>query len=144
MEIYRPQRKAYNVPIVPLIDILAILLIFVIVTSSRKKPRPVVAINLPTVEQLPMAEIEVERSVLRLTDEGEIYLDEVKVLEGELVAYLKAFQVTNPGRELELEADSESSLGGLFEVWEALSQVGIEFKDVPTRIKVAGTEQESN
>lgn len=140
MELYRPKRKAYNVPIVPLIDILAILLIFVIVTSSRKKPRPVVPIDLPTVKEVATAELSVERSVLGITKEGEILLENVNVPEGELSDYLKAFQTVNPGRKLELEADEGSSLGQLFTVWEALSEVGIELKEVPARIKMATEE----
>lgn len=143
MEIYRPKRKAYLVPIVPLIDILAILLIFVMVTSTRKKPRPVVAIDLPTVREVPSTQINVERSVLAITKEGEILLEGVSVPAEELAAYLKAFQTVNPGRLLELEADEEASLGQLFIVWEALSNVGIELKEVPARIKLEPVEEES-
>lgn len=137
MELYRPKRKAYNVPIVPLIDILAILLIFVIVTSTRKKNRPVVPIDLPTVREVASAELSAERSVLAITKEGEILLENVAVPDGELADYLKAFQTVNPGRKLELEADEGSSLGQLFTVWEALSEVGIQLKEVPARIKLA-------
>ena len=124
-------------PIVPLIDILAILLIFVIVTSSRKKPRPAVPIDLPTVTEVATTELIAERSVLAITREGEILLENVSVPEGELADYLKAFQTVNPGRKLELEADEGSSLGQLFAVWEALGEVGLELKDVPARIKLA-------
>ena len=137
MELYRPKRKAYNVPIVPLIDILAILLIFVIVTSTRKKTRPVVPIDLPTVKEVATSELSVERSILAITKEGEILLEGVEVPNGELADYLKAFQTVNPDRKLELEADEGSSLGQLFTVWEALSEVGIELKEVPARIQMA-------
>ena len=140
MELYRPVRKAYNVPIIPLIDIMAILLIFVIVTSTRKKTRPVVPIDLPTVKEVATAELSVERSVLAITKEGDILLENISVPDGELGDYLKAFQTVNPGRQLELEADEGSSLGQLFAVWEALSEVGIELKEVPARIKVGAEE----
>ena len=140
MELYRPKRKAYNVPIVPLIDILAILLIFVIVTSQRKKTRPVVPIDLPTVKEVASTELSVERSILAITKEGEILLEGVEVPAGELADYLKAFQTVNPNRKLELEADEGSSLGQLFAVWEALSEVGIELKEVPARIQMATEE----
>ena len=140
MELYRPKRKAYNVPIVPLIDILAILLIFVIVTSTRKKSRPVVPIDLPTVKEVASTELTAERSILAITKEGEILLEGVEVAPGELADYLKAFQTVNPNRKLELEADEGSSLGQLFTVWEALSEVGIELKEVPARIQMATEE----
>jgi biopolymer transport protein ExbD len=136
MEIYRPRRKSYNVPIVPLIDILAILLIFVMVTSTRKKARPVVTIDLPTVREVPSDKITAERSVLAITKEGEILLEDVTVPAADLTSYLEAFQTVNPGRKLELEADEGASLGQLFIVWEALSEVGIQLKEVPARIKI--------
>jgi biopolymer transport protein ExbD len=136
MEIYRPRRKSYNVPIVPLIDILAILLIFVMVTSTRKKARPVVTIDLPTGREVPSDKITAERSVLAITKEGEILLEDVTVPAADLTSYLEAFQTVNPGRKLELEADEGASLGQLFIVWEALSEVGIQLKEVPARIKI--------
>ena len=140
MELYRPKRKAYNVPIVPLIDIMAILLIFVIVTSTHKTSRPVVPIDLPSVREVPSTELTAERSILAITKEGEILLEGVTVPAEELADYLQAFQTVNPDRKLELEADEGSALGQLFIVWEALSKVGIELKEVPARIKVAQEE----
>ena len=108
------------------------------VTSTRKKKRPVVSIELPTVKEVATAELSVERSVLAITPEGEISLEGLTVPAGELADYLQAFQTVNPGRKLELEADQDSSLEQLFTVWEALSAVGIEFKEVPVRIKTEG------
>lgn len=141
MEIYRPQRKAYNVPIVPLIDILAILLIFVIVTSTLKKKRKVVPVDLPTVTQVASAELSIQRSVLTITRDDQILLEGVAVPAEELSDYLRAFQTVNPGRKLELEADQASSLEQLFTIWEALTDVGVEFKEVPVRIKTASEEE---
>ena len=142
MELYRPKRKAYNVPIVPLIDILAILLIFVIVTSTRKKERPAVPISLPTVTEVETVQLSVERSVLAITNQGEILLEGVEVPQKELADYLKAFQTVNPGRKLELEIDEGASVGQLFTVWDSLAKVGIDVKDVPARIQLMLKEKE--
>lgn len=136
MELYRPQRRAYNVPIVPLIDILAILLIFVIVTSTRKKPRPAVPIDLPTVREVATTTLNQERVILAATTDGKLYLDNLEVPEGQLARFLQAFKNVNPDKKLELEADEAVPLGRLFEIWEALTEVGIELKEVPARIKV--------
>ena len=136
MEIYRPKRKAYLVPIVPLIDIMAILLIFVIVTSTRKKERPAVPINLPTITEVETVQLSVERSVLAVTSEGEILLEGIAVPQEELADFLAAFQTVNPGRKLELEIDEGASVGQLFTVWDALAKVGIDVKDVPARIQL--------
>jgi len=45
-------------------DILAILLIFFIVTTTFKEPRPALEIDLPTVKDIPSTEITETRSVL--------------------------------------------------------------------------------
>lgn len=136
MELYRPQRRAYNVPIVPLIDILAILLIFVIVTSTRKKPRPVVPIDLPTVREIESATLQQERVILAATADGKMFLDNLEIPEGQLPRFLSAFKNVNPDKKLELEADETIPLSRLFEIWEALTEVGIELKEVPARIKI--------
>ncbi len=137
MEIQRPRHKKLDIPIIPLIDILAILLIFFIVSTQFKKPRPILEINLPTVKQVPSSEIKDSRSTLAISDTGVMSVDGVRVTEGELESYLKAFLNVNPGRKLELEADKAVSLEKLFGIWDALTAVGIEIKDVPARIAIA-------
>ena len=53
MEFHRVQRSRAQVPIVPMIDILFILLVFFIVSTTFKKPREVLQIELPTVKEIP-------------------------------------------------------------------------------------------
>lgn len=136
MHFYRPHRKRAEVPIVPMIDILFILLVFFIVSTTFKKPRDILRIELPTVREIPSDQIADSRSVLAVDALGNIKLDALAVPEGLLGPYLDAYQKQNPGRKLELEADQQLPLGILIKVWESLTKAGFEIKDVPARIKL--------
>ncbi|MGD7651797.1 MAG: ExbD/TolR family protein [Verrucomicrobiales bacterium] len=136
MEFYRQNRKRAEVPIVPMIDILFILLVFFIVSTTFKKPREILRIELPTVREIPSETITEARSTIAVDALGNITLDGLAVPEGLLKPYLSAYQKQNPGRKLELEADRKLPLERLLEVWDGLTEAGIEIKDVPARIKV--------
>lgn len=136
MHFHRITRKRAEVPIVPMIDILFILLVFFIVSTTFKKPRDILHIELPTVREMPSDKVADTRSVLAVDALGNIKLDSLAVPEGLLESYLSAYQKQNPGRKLELEADRKLPLERLLGVWEALTKAGIEIKDVPARIKL--------
>lgn len=122
-----------------MIDILFIVLIFFIVSSEFKKKREVLKIELPTVREVPSDVVVDDRSVLALDAEGAVKLDNLTVPNLTLLeAYLKAWTKENPDRKLELEADKNVSLEQLVAVWDALTKVGIEVKDVPARIQLPG------
>lgn len=138
MKLLETNRKTPEVPIIALIDILAILLIFFIVSTTFKKKRPVLEIDLPTSKALPSQQISDQRSVLAVDKEGVVTLDLVEVEMEKLGEYLKAFKNVNPEAKLELEPDKEVNINELFQVWDALTEAGIEIKDVPARIKLDG------
>jgi biopolymer transport protein ExbD len=137
MQFYRYHRKRAEVPIVPMIDILFILLVFFIVSSTFKKPREVLRIELPTVREMPSDQVADTRSVIAVDALGNITLDSLAVPEGLLESYLAAYQKQNPGRKLELEADRKLPLERLLSVWDSLTKAGIQIRDVPARIKVS-------
>lgn len=137
MHFYRQTRKRAEVPIVPMIDILFILLVFFIVSTTFKKPRNILRIELPTVREIPSDTVVDSRSIIAVDALGNITLDTLAVPEGLLQSYLAAYQKQNPGRKLELEADKQLPLERLLQVWDALTKAGIEIKDVPARIKVS-------
>jgi biopolymer transport protein ExbD len=136
MHFRRITRSRSQVPIVPMIDILFILLVFFIVSTTFKRPRDILRIELPTVREIPSEQVADERSVIAVDALGNITLDSLAVPEGLLEPYLAAFQRQNPGRKLELEADKALTIERLFGVWEALTGAGIEVKEVPARIQV--------
>ena len=136
MHFHRIIRKRAEVPIVPMIDILFILLVYLVVTTEARKPRDVMKIEIPTVRDIPTAQIAESRSVIAVDALGNIKLDNVPVPEGLLHAYLAAYQKNNPGRKLELEADRKLPLERLLGVWDALIKSGIPINEVPARIKL--------
>lgn len=136
MHFHRPDRKRSQVPIVPMIDILFILLIFFIVSTQFKKPRHVLRIELPTVREVPSEKVADARSVIAVDALGNVTLDGLQVPEGLLESYLAAYQKQNPGRKLELEADRKLPLEQLLAVWDSLLKAGIQIKDVPARIRL--------
>jgi biopolymer transport protein ExbD len=136
MHFHRPARKRNEVPIVPMIDILFILLIFFIVSTQFKKPRNVLRIELPTVREVPSSKVTDARSVIAVDALGHITLDALNVPEGLLQSYLAAYQKQNPGRKLELEADRQLSLERLLGIWDSLIKAGIPITDVPARIRL--------
>ncbi|MDP3851164.1 MAG: biopolymer transporter ExbD [Luteolibacter sp.] len=136
MHFHRIRRKRAEVPIVPMIDILFILLVFFIVSTTFKKPREILHIELPTVREIPSDTVSDARSVIAVDATGNITLDTLAVPEGLLESYLAAYQKQNPGRKLELEADRKLPLERLLQVWDSLTKAGISIADVPARIKV--------
>jgi len=136
MKFHRPHRPKSYIQVIPLIDILLILLIFFVVSTSFKKPRSTLQINLPTVKEIPTGSVTEQRSILAVDAVGNITLDALAVPEGLLETYLTAFQKQNPGRKLELEADKKLPLERLLSVWDSLVKAGIEIKDVPARITI--------
>ncbi|MCB1131906.1 MAG: biopolymer transporter ExbD [Verrucomicrobiae bacterium] len=140
MRLHRQIRKRVDVPIVPMIDILFILLVYIIVSTTFKKPRSILRIELPTVREMPSDTVMDARSVLAVDALGNITLDSVPVGEGLLESYLAAYQKQNPGRKLELEADKRVPLERLLGIWDALTKSGIQIRDVPARIRMPAGE----
>lgn len=136
MHFHRRPRKRAEVTIIPMIDILLIMLVFFIVTTTFKKPRDILRIELPTVREIPSDQVADARSIIAVDALGNVTLDSLAVPEGLLQSYLAAYQKQNPGRKLELEADKKLPLERLLQVWDALTKAGIEIKDVPARIKL--------
>ena len=136
MHFPRPVRSRSQVQIIPMIDVLIFLLIFLIISTQFKKPRNVLRIELPTAREVPSNQVTDVRSVIAVDAEGRITLDTLNVPEGLLQSYLAAYQKQNPGRKLELEADRKLSLERLLGIWDSLIKAGIQIKDVPARIRL--------
>lgn len=136
MNFHRPVRSRSQVQIIPMIDILIFLLIFLIISTQFKKPRNVLRIELPTVREVPSDKIADARSVIAVDADGMVTLDGLKVPDGLLESYLAAYQKQNPGRKLELEADRKLPLERLLAIWDSMLKAGLQIKDVPARIRL--------
>lgn len=130
MKFYTKKRRAPVLIILPLIDILAILLIFFIVTSTFKKRQPQMQINLPDSKTAAEAsDMEKEPVLLRVRGAEEISLDDRPVPIASLAQSLREILIAQPGRPLALQADREAPFGIVVQVLDALKEAGI--KNIP-------------
>ena len=130
MRFYIRKRRAPSVIIVSLIDILAILLIFFIVTTTFRKNQPQLQINLPesrTAEQAPAENT--EPAVLRIKSAAEITLDEKPVTLENLADALRTLREQAPARPIAMQADREAPFGVVVRALDALRDAGI--KNIP-------------
>ena len=130
MQFYTRKRRNLFVNVVSLIDILAILLIFFIVTTTFRKKQPQVQINLPeskAAETAPAATT--EPVVLRVKNSDQISLDDKPVALDQLAAAIQSAREAQPQRGIALQADREAPFGVVVKVLDALKQAGIQ--DVP-------------
>jgi len=134
MNFYQKRRSAPAVPIISLIDILAILLIFFIVTTTFKEQKSLLNISLPKASKMSGTPALERRMTLAVSENEEVFLEDEPVPLDSLAAVLQRLKAENPEVKLELQADETLPLGTLVAVWDALNQAGIAIKDVPARI----------
>jgi biopolymer transport protein ExbD len=130
MRFYTRKRRAPSVILVSLIDILAILLIFFIVTTTFRQNLPQLQINLPeskTAEQAPAEKS--EPVILRVKSADEITLDDKPVTLENLSNALKTARELAPQRPIAMQADREAPFGIVVKVLDALRDAGI--KNIP-------------
>ncbi|MEN3939896.1 biopolymer transporter ExbD [Prosthecobacter sp. SYSU 5D2] len=133
----RPRRRPVpTIPIVTLIDIMVILLIFFIATTTFNEEKKQVKITLPASKALgeivPRQEV---RKTLTITKTQDLILDGNPVEADTLAAAIVKLKQQNPDVKLELQADTETALGMLMKVWDALREAGYSINDVPARIQ---------
>lgn len=130
------RRPVPQIPIVSLIDIMVVLLIFFVATTTFKKQKTQMQIALPQAKGMGATVQEAEvRTSLTITKANEVFLDGDAVKVEELGAALTKLKSSQPGLLLELEADTDSALGVLVQVWDALKAAGIPINEVPARIQ---------
>ena len=125
MKFYARQRRTPQVIIVSLIDIFAILLIFVIVTTTFKRDQPAVTIKLPESRTAVASEQASEPVVLTITPNEEIYLDAEKVAIGDLKTALQEAMKARPKQTLALNADKNAPFGTVIKVIDILRDAGV-------------------
>lgn len=134
MKFYEKRRQRPTVPIITLIDILAILLIFFIVTTTFKKEESLVKVNLPTSSELGAEGPAEDRTSLSLGKDGQVSIGAEVVSLEQLPTALRQFRESRPDAKLELRADEGAPLGLMVDVWDAANQAGIEIGELPLRI----------
>lgn len=123
-----------SITIVSLIDILAILLIFFIVTTTFKDRLPQLQINLPESKVASSAPQQTKKIVLlQIKGADEIMLDGKSVAAKELAAAIRGVQKSHPGCSITMQADKEAPFGTVVSVLDALQEAGI--KNIPAVTK---------
>ena len=122
------KRRAPSIIIVSLVDILTILLIFFVVSTTFKKDQPQVQINLPDSKTATSAPAEMEHAIVSVSGEDEVKLDARVISVEELE---KAVRELPPTRKssLALQADKKASFGTIIKVMDALKLAGV--KNLP-------------
>jgi biopolymer transport protein ExbD len=118
------KRRAPNIIIVSLVDILIILLIFFVVSTTFKKDQPEVQINLPESKTATKLPSELEHAIVSVDQNDEIKLDgrpvDVDKLETAVHDLPDARKST-----LALQADKKASFGTIIKVMDALKLAGV-------------------
>jgi biopolymer transport protein ExbD len=111
--------------IVSLIDILAILLIFFIVTTTFKKNVPQLKISLPESKSASAAAPKEEPVMLEVKDEETLQLDGQPVTLEALAAELRRVNESQPERGIAMQADEGVPFRVIVRVIDALREAGI-------------------
>jgi biopolymer transport protein ExbD len=122
------KRRAPNIIIVSLVDILIILLIFFVVSTTFKKDQPEVQINLPQSKTATAKPAELEHALVSVDENDAVKLNGKDIAVDQLeeaVRNLSAEQRSS----LALRADKKTSFGTIIKVLDALKLAGI--KNLP-------------
>jgi biopolymer transport protein ExbD len=128
------KRRAPSIIIVSLVDILTILLIFFVVSTTFKKDQPEVQINLPESKTATKAPAELEHAIVSVDEDDVVKLNGSTVAIEELekaVSDLAAPQKSS----LALQADKRATFGTIIKVMDALKLAGVRNLPAFTREK---------
>jgi len=120
--------------IVSLIDILAILLIFVIVTTTFRRDQPAVVINLPDSKTATAAPTQADPAILSISKDKTLFLDGKPVELSDLKLALEQMLAATPNRGLALNADKDAPFGMVVSVMDILKEANV--RNVPAFTEV--------
>lgn len=129
MKFYTRKRRMPTVIIVSLIDILAILLIFVIVTTTFRRDQPAVVINLPDSKTASAAPAQSDPAILSISKDEKLFLDNKPVELSNLKRALQEMLAASPNRSLALSADKAAPFGVVVSVMDILKEANV--RNVP-------------
>ncbi len=124
----RFRRKAKRSPIinlVSLIDILCIVLIFFVVTSTFKRDEPQIKLDLPKSTEAKTVE-QATPEIITVTEDEKVYLGEKPVDPDDLGKLLKAKKDAEPGAKFALKASKKAPFEIVVKVMDAVKFAGID------------------
>lgn len=128
MKIAVRRRRAPSIIIVSLVDILTILLIFFVVSTTFKKDQPEVQINLPESQTATKAPAEMEHAIVSVNENDEVMLDGQPLPVEQLERAVRDLAGDRKST-LALQADKKASFGAIIKVMDALKLAGV--KNLP-------------
>ena len=122
------KRRAPSIIIVSLVDVLTILLIFFVVSTTFKKDQPEVQINLPESKTATSKPAELEHAIVSVDQNDEVKLDGRTISIDELESAVRQLPAQRKS-SLALQADKKASFGMIVKVMDALKLAGV--KNLP-------------
>jgi biopolymer transport protein ExbD len=122
------KRRAPSIIIVSLVDVLTILLIFFVVSTTFKRDQPEVQINLPDAKTATKTPAELEHTIVTVDQNDQIKLDSRAIGVDELENAVRDLPETRKS-SLALQADKKASFGTIIKVMDALKLAGV--KNLP-------------
>lgn len=148
MNFYQKKRRTPVLQIISMIDILIILLIFLVVSTTFKDPakakaagaaaRSVLNVAIPVSEAMNLGTDTAARVSLTVTKDEKCFLADVEIPLAQLGDSLRVFKESSPASKLDLRIDEKVSFGSLIRIWDALTKAGYKVGDVPARVTRAG------
>ena len=118
------KRRAPSIIIVSLVDILTILLIFFVVSTTFKKDQPEVQINLPESKTATKAPAEAEHAIVTVDERYAVKLDNKSINVDQLEQAVRNLSDERRAT-LVLQADKKASFGIIIKVMDALKLAGV-------------------
>lgn len=122
------KRRAPSIIIVSLVDVLTILLIFFVVSTTFKKDQPEVQINLPESKTATSKPAELEHAIVSVDQNDDVKLDGRSISIDELESAVRELPALRKS-SLALQADKKASFGMIVKVMDALKLAGV--KNLP-------------
>jgi biopolymer transport protein ExbD len=125
VKFYNRTRRTPQVMIVSLIDIFAILLIFVIVTTTFKTAQPHVTIKLPESKSAVTSDDPSPPVILSISAAEELFLNEEKIEMDQLAPTIEQMRRDQTTFAIALKADEKVAYGFVIKVADALKEAGV-------------------
>ena len=133
MQFYSRPKRPLSINIVSMIDILSILLIFFIVTTTFKKEEPRVEINLPESAQGKEESSVEDPVVVFITKDNRIFIGNSETTLEMFPKEIEALVAKNAQTQFALEADEEIQLGFFVKIMDAAKEAGLSDLSLNTR-----------
>ena len=125
MNFYQKRRRRPEVIIVSLIDIFAILLIFMVMTTQFKEDKASVTIKLPESKTAVVTAQPAKSVVLSIGENEELFLDAKKIEVDALKPAILELMKQQPQPTLALNADKKAPFGVVIRVLDVLKEAGV-------------------